>query len=155
LPSAEGVARASSPPDPETLPPAQRARRDRIVVAAIELLDAAAYEDVQMRDVAERAGVALGTIYRYFSSKEHLYAAALLAWSSDYGQPRRAASLDDLDDEARLRTLLRRAVRPGVRALAPDVPGAVGGRAVERPERRRPVRHLRRRQHRRDDGRAP
>ena len=34
-----------------------------------------------MKDVAERSGVALGTIYRYFSSKDHVAAAALLEWA--------------------------------------------------------------------------
>jgi TetR/AcrR family transcriptional regulator, cholesterol catabolism regulator len=29
---------------------------------------------------AERAGIALGTVYRYFSSKDHLLAAALCEW---------------------------------------------------------------------------
>ena len=33
-----------------------------------------------MRDVASRSGVALGTVYRYFSSKERLLAAALEDW---------------------------------------------------------------------------
>jgi TetR/AcrR family transcriptional regulator, cholesterol catabolism regulator len=101
----------AAPPDPDVLPASQRARRDRIVRAAIELLDAAEYDAVQMRDVAERAGVALGTLYRYFSSKEHLYAAALVAWSADYGEPRRTAALDAMTDEARLRALLHRTVR--------------------------------------------
>ncbi|MDZ7731933.1 MAG: TetR family transcriptional regulator [Acidimicrobiia bacterium] len=41
------------------------------------------YDAVQMRDVAARAGVALGTIYRYFSSKDHLLAAALVEWVND------------------------------------------------------------------------
>ena len=34
-----------------------------------------------MRDVAEAADVALGTLYRYFSSKEHVYAAVLMEWA--------------------------------------------------------------------------
>ncbi len=38
------------------------------------------YEAVQMRDVAGRADVALGTVYRYFQSKDHLLAAALVYW---------------------------------------------------------------------------
>jgi len=38
------------------------------------------YESVQMRDVAARAHVAMGTVYRYFSSKDHLLAAALVFW---------------------------------------------------------------------------
>ncbi len=38
------------------------------------------YEAVQMRDVAARADVAMGTVYRYFTSKDHLLAAALVSW---------------------------------------------------------------------------
>jgi AcrR family transcriptional regulator len=38
------------------------------------------YEAVQMRDVAARADVAMGTVYRYFTSKDHLLAAALVHW---------------------------------------------------------------------------
>jgi fatty-acyl-CoA synthase len=30
------------------------------------------YEDIQIREVAEAADLALGTVYRYFASKEHL-----------------------------------------------------------------------------------
>ena len=41
-------------------------------------------EDMGMKDVAERSGVALGTIYRYFSSKDHVAAAALLEWARAY-----------------------------------------------------------------------
>ena len=33
-----------------------------------------------MRDVASRAHVAMGTVYRYFSSKDHLLAATLVHW---------------------------------------------------------------------------
>lgn len=72
---------AHVPPDPESLIPSQRARRQRIVVAALELLERSTYEKIQMRDIAEAANVALGTVYRYFASKEHLFAAVLLEWS--------------------------------------------------------------------------
>ncbi|WP_261570163.1 TetR/AcrR family transcriptional regulator [Frankia gtarii] len=34
-----------------------------------------------MRDVAEEAGVSLGTTYRYFASKDHLLAAAWTDWA--------------------------------------------------------------------------
>jgi AcrR family transcriptional regulator len=106
----EGYDRAAQAPDPDQLPPAQRARRDRIVRAAVELLDDREYESVQMRDVAEHAEVALGTLYRYFSSKEHLYGAALVAGAADYGVRRRPAPAG-ASDQVRLLTLLRRAVR--------------------------------------------
>lgn len=38
------------------------------------------YDAVQMRDVASRADVAMGTLYRYFTSKDHLLAATLVRW---------------------------------------------------------------------------
>ena len=38
------------------------------------------YCAVQMRDVASGANVALGTIYRYFTSKDQLLAAAMVEW---------------------------------------------------------------------------
>lgn len=62
----------------ETLTPNQAARRDRVLDAAMSLAAEGGYDAVQMRDVATRAQVALGTIYRYFSSKDHLLAACQL-----------------------------------------------------------------------------
>ena len=57
--------------------PAQRERRIRIVQAALGLATRGGYDDVQMREVAERSGVALGTLYRYFPSKVHLLVHAM------------------------------------------------------------------------------
>lgn len=59
------------------IPAAQRARRERILTAAIDLASDGGWDAVQMREVAERAQVALGTVYRYFPSKVHLLVAAL------------------------------------------------------------------------------
>jgi AcrR family transcriptional regulator len=67
----------------DTLTKSQLARRERVVRAAMELGAEGGYDAVQMRDVSQRAGVALGTIYRYFSSKDHLLAAALVEWTVD------------------------------------------------------------------------
>lgn len=67
----------------DTLSQSQQARRDRVVQAALRLGREGGYDAVQMRDVANGAGVALGTIYRYFSSKDHLLAAALVWWVED------------------------------------------------------------------------
>lgn len=55
----------------------QRARRDRMLAAAFALAADGGYDAVAMREVAEQAGVALGTLYRYFPSKVHLLASAL------------------------------------------------------------------------------
>src|SRR5437762_2274663 len=56
---------------------AQRDRRKRIIDATIALASKGGYDAVQMRTVAERADVALGTLYRYFPSKIHLLVSSL------------------------------------------------------------------------------
>ncbi len=57
---------------------AQRERRKRILDATLALASAGGYDAVQMREVAERADVALGTLYRYFPSKIHLLVSGLV-----------------------------------------------------------------------------
>jgi AcrR family transcriptional regulator len=59
----------------------QQDRRRRLIDAAFELGADGGYDAVQMRDVAVTANVALATIYRYFSSKDHLLAAAMTEWT--------------------------------------------------------------------------
>jgi AcrR family transcriptional regulator len=96
---------------PTALTRSQTARRQRVIAAAIELASAGGYEAVQMRDVATTAHVALGTIYRYFASKDHLLAATLVEWTRDLQarvlqRPARGASPAD-----RVVDVLRRATR--------------------------------------------
>jgi AcrR family transcriptional regulator len=67
----------------DALTSSQAARRQRVLVSALDLAAAGGYEAVQMRDVATSAGVALGTIYRYFPSKDALLAAAMVEWMED------------------------------------------------------------------------
>jgi AcrR family transcriptional regulator len=62
------------------LTPAQRERRHRIIRAAMQLASEGGYEAVMMKEVAARSAVALGTLYRYFGSKDHLLSEALLEW---------------------------------------------------------------------------
>lgn len=53
----------------------ERARR--IIESTIELAEEGGFEAVRLRDVAARAEVAMGTLYRRFRSKEELLVAAL------------------------------------------------------------------------------
>lgn len=53
------------------------ARRDRIIDVAIQLAEDGGFENVRQRDVARLSGVALGTLYKSFRSKEDILAAAL------------------------------------------------------------------------------
>jgi len=79
------------------MPDYKRARRAQIVRAGLAALKQHDYDQIQMRDVAEAADVALGTVYRYFSSKEHVYAAVLMEWAQpvfgDAGGDSRRAEL--------------------------------------------------------------
>jgi AcrR family transcriptional regulator len=84
--AAGNVAALGEPCEPSSVPavPArattasQRARRRRILNAAVQLARQGGYDAVQMREVAELADVALGTLYRYFPSKVHLLSAAMV-----------------------------------------------------------------------------
>jgi TetR/AcrR family transcriptional regulator, cholesterol catabolism regulator len=86
----------------------QRERRRRIAAAAQALLEEREYDRIQIRDVAEAAGVALGTLYRYFPSKEQLFAHVLMEWSAGFETTLRRRQARTGDAE-RLRLALRRA----------------------------------------------
>ncbi|ETK31936.1 TetR family transcriptional regulator [Microbispora sp. ATCC PTA-5024] len=66
-----------TPPAPGARTRSQHQRRRRIVQAAAALASRGGVEAMQMRTVAERAGVALGTLYRYFPSKMDLVVAVV------------------------------------------------------------------------------
>ncbi|SEG93533.1 DNA-binding transcriptional regulator, AcrR family [Thermomonospora echinospora] len=63
-----------------TMTASQLARRRRLTDTVIEIVSETGPENLQMREVSERSGVALGTAYRYFASKDHLLAAAWADW---------------------------------------------------------------------------
>ncbi|MYY13694.1 TetR family transcriptional regulator [Streptomyces sp. SID4919] len=62
---------------PAPLTERQEERRRRILRAGAELAARGGFDGVQMREVAELSGVALGTLYRYFPSKVHLLVATM------------------------------------------------------------------------------
>jgi TetR/AcrR family transcriptional regulator, cholesterol catabolism regulator len=103
---------------PEGLTRSQKARRTRVIAAAMELAGEGGYDAVQMRDVAERADVALGTIYRYFASKDQLLAAALVEWAEELRSQVSQRPLRAEDPSGRLVELLGRATRTMQRSRA-------------------------------------
>ncbi|WP_433328485.1 TetR/AcrR family transcriptional regulator [Spirillospora sp. CA-294931] len=64
-----------------TLSKDQQARRERLIGAARELAAEGGYPAVTMHDVADRAGVARATVYRYFATKDHLLTEVAAAWA--------------------------------------------------------------------------
>ena len=81
------VAPASAVPSPK-LVASQLRRMRRIVDAAVGLAEQGGFEAVRLRDVAERSDVALGTLYKYFRSKEDI-----LLFAFDEGVTRLEQSL--------------------------------------------------------------
>lgn len=70
----------SRPPDGAPLArlaASQHRRRRRIVDAAVKLAEKGGFDAVRLRDVAEVSEVALGTLYKYFRSKEDILLFAL------------------------------------------------------------------------------
>jgi AcrR family transcriptional regulator len=117
-------------------------RRRRVIEVAIELAAEGGYDAVHMRDVADQAGVALATVYRYFESKDHLLSAALSEWTAQL-QARLARSPARGDNAVeQLVDVLRRASRALerrpllaaalVRALGSSDPGVAAAGAEVR-----------------------
>ena len=97
------------PPSIETLNANQRARRQRIVDAALAMMLVTDHSGIQMKAVSAAAGVALGTTYRYFPSKDQLLAEALAAWADGFPHfEARAAEGRSVD---RLKAVYRLVVR--------------------------------------------
>src|SRR6478735_7574049 len=73
--------RASETCSDPIVPPSQTEKErnifERIFDVAIQLAEEGGYDNVRQRDVAARAGVALGTLYKRFRSKEDILSAAL------------------------------------------------------------------------------
>jgi AcrR family transcriptional regulator len=115
---------------------AQQARRQRVIDAAMALGLDGWYDAVQMRDVAAQADVAMGTVYRYFSSKDHLLAATLVYWVEQLavrieqqppqGEQPSARVLDVLDRALRAMGRQPRLVAAVFTSLSSPDPGAVG-----------------------------
>jgi AcrR family transcriptional regulator len=95
----------------EVLTPIQRQRRQRIIDAAVGLAAEGGYEAVQMREVALRADVALGTLYRYFASKEHLLVSALAEHVADLRGRLVERPPRGEDDATRVMDVIRRVTR--------------------------------------------
>jgi TetR/AcrR family transcriptional regulator, cholesterol catabolism regulator len=64
-----------------------------------------------MKDVAAEADVAIGTVYRYFQSKDHLFAEVLAEWASHLRTNVERKPLRGATNAARLTDVLHRSMR--------------------------------------------
>ncbi|MFI0447049.1 TetR/AcrR family transcriptional regulator [Actinomadura sp. 6N118] len=92
-----------------TLSKDQQARRERLLQSARELAHEGGYPAVTMHDVADRAGVARATVYRYFATKDHLLTEVAATWAHRVTDDIDALAIGDTPAE-RLTALLERIV---------------------------------------------
>jgi TetR/AcrR family transcriptional regulator, repressor of fatR-cypB operon len=64
-------------------PPAGPERRDAIMDAALQCFVDRGFHGTAIPDIATRAGIAAGTIYHYFGSKEELVNALFRKWKTE------------------------------------------------------------------------
>ena len=96
-------------------PRAEDTRR-RIYEAAMDLFREKGFEQTTMRDIAAKAGVALGGAYYYFSSKE----AIVLAFYQEMQEGSHEEILQALAGEKKLKDRLRRVMEKRFELLAPN-----------------------------------
>src|SRR5258707_3014533 len=105
----------SAPLPIEAMTSRQLVRRAKLIEAVIDLVREVGPGAVQMRDVAERSGTALGTVYRYFGSKEHLLATALCDWQERLTRrvliPRAGGEAEEGDLTERVLSYVRKEIR--------------------------------------------
>jgi AcrR family transcriptional regulator len=87
------------------------ARKRRILAAAVQLARQGGYDAVQMRDVAAGAEVALGTLYRHYSSKDQLLLAVQLDQTETLRRRLQLRPPEGDTPAARVADVLRRACK--------------------------------------------
>ena len=98
-----------------TTPRAEDTRR-RIYDAALELFREKGFEPTTMRDIAAKAGVALGAAYYYFSSKD----AIVLAFYHELQQSSHEEILKSLSGHKKLKDRIRVVLDKRLELLAPN-----------------------------------
>jgi AcrR family transcriptional regulator len=101
----------------------QAARRRRVIDATLSLARGGGFDGVQMRDVAAEANVAVGTVYRYFSSKERLLLEAMAEQLDDLRRYHDSHAPPGDTPAERVTAVLRRA--DAALARQPDVSAAM------------------------------
>ncbi|HLW54922.1 MAG TPA: TetR family transcriptional regulator [Candidatus Angelobacter sp.] len=96
-------------------PRAEDTRR-KIYEAALELFREKGFEQTTMRDIAAKAGVALGGAYYYFSSKE----AIVLAFYQDMQEGSHQAILEAVSGHKKLKDRLRCVLEKRLELLVPN-----------------------------------
>lgn len=80
-------------------------KREQILIAAEHLIAESGFRGLSMQKLAKQAGVAAGTIYRYFSDKEHLLEEVRLNVAKRISTAVQAGVSDEMPLKERYRTM--------------------------------------------------
>ncbi len=72
-------------------------QRQEMLAAALELFSEKGYHNVSMHEIAEKAEFAIGTLYKFFQNKEHLY-KSLIAEQADRFHEALTKAIEEADD---------------------------------------------------------
>jgi AcrR family transcriptional regulator len=113
---------------PKAEPKSDETRR-RILAAAMDLFRSRGFEQTTMREIAHEAGVALGSAYYYFASKE----ALVMAFYQQARDETHALIVQTLPDEKDLQVRIRAIVEVKLRYFGPNRKflGALFGHAAD------------------------
>ena len=84
--------------------------RPEILKQAARLFAHKPFHEVLMDDVADKAGVAKGTLYRFYPNKEELYAAICFDWIDELTQEMRQIAGREVDVRTRLEAIMIHAI---------------------------------------------
>jgi AcrR family transcriptional regulator len=87
---------------PTLAPSGPDAIRERALAATRHLVDANGYEGVHVRDIVRHSGVSLGSLYRYFSGRDHLIVELQFQWVAGLSERRELLDTDPADRVADL-----------------------------------------------------
>jgi TetR/AcrR family transcriptional regulator len=82
-------------------------QRQEILDAALELFSESGYHNVSMNEIAEKSEFAVGTLYKFFSSKEDIYKSLMVENSNRFFSALMDALKHGGDEIEKLRNLVR------------------------------------------------
>jgi AcrR family transcriptional regulator len=94
----------------EKLPRRERERlrqRQEVLAAALELFSQKGYHNVSMQEIAEKAEFAIGTLYKFFQSKEELYKTIIWERCDDFDEAFGQAMAKSDDEVEKLYSYVR------------------------------------------------
>ncbi len=85
-------------------------RKEELALIALDVFAELGFDGASINSIAQAAGVAKGTIYEYFESKEDLIFHAIMAWMHSMENDALPSDIQEISPEEQLRALVRTAV---------------------------------------------